>query len=46
MTASLAAWRDLWRSAPIEVQRDIVRLACLTPSIAYAFALAWTMLPA
>lgn len=46
MIASLAAWRDLWRSAYPDEQRDMIRLAYLTPSIAYAVALAWTMLPA
>lgn len=45
MTGSLTAWRDLWRSAPVDVQQDTVRLVLMTPAIAYAFALLWTMLP-
>ena len=40
-----AAWRDLWRSTPADIRRDVITLFGITPMLVEAFILAWVMLP-
>lgn len=44
--STLAAWRNLWRTAPREVRDDILILAAATPVLLAAFAALWMMVPA
>lgn len=44
--STLAAWRDLWRTAPREVRRDFLALTAATPVLLGAFAALWIMVPA
>ena len=41
-----AAWRAVWREAPADVQRDLLRLAFMTPAMLEVFVLVWWMTPA
>jgi hypothetical protein len=41
-----AAWRALWREAPAEMRRNVLRLTFMTPAILEVFALIWWMSPA
>lgn len=41
----LDAWSDLWRSAPRAAKRDLLRLACLTPSMLWLAAVIWWATP-
>lgn len=44
--STLAAWRNLWRTAPREVRSDILILTAATPVLLAAFAALWIMVPA
>lgn len=44
--STLAAWRNLWRTAPREVRDDVLILAAATPVLLAAFAALWIMVPA
>ena len=44
--STLAAWRDLWRTAPREVRNDLLILTAATPVLLAAFAALWIMVPA
>jgi hypothetical protein len=44
--STLAAWRDLWRTAPREIRNDILILTAATPVLLAAFAALWIMVPA
>ena len=44
--STLAAWRNLWRTAPREVRNDVLALAATTPVLLAAFAALWIMVPA
>ncbi len=44
--SALAAWRNLWRSAPREVRIDVLALTAATPILLAAFAALWIMVPA
>lgn len=43
---TLAAWRELWRTAPREVRKDFLNLTAATPVLLGAFAALWIMVPA
>lgn len=38
-------WKELWNSAPMEVRRDLIDLACATPLLCGVFWLLWIALP-
>jgi hypothetical protein len=44
--STLAAWLDLWRTAPREVRNDFLILTAATPVVLAAFAALWIMVPA
>lgn len=44
--STLAAWRNLWRSAPRDVRNDVLALAAAAPVLFAAFAALWIMVPA
>lgn len=44
-TGLLAQWQALWRSAPLDLRRDLTDLACATPLLCGAFSLLWIALP-
>ncbi|KPH60375.1 hypothetical protein [Novosphingobium sp. ST904] len=41
----LGQWKELWRSAPTAVRRELVDLACATPLLCGMFWLLWIALP-
>jgi len=44
--STLAAWRNLWRSAPREVRNEFLILTAATPVLLAASAVLWIMVPA
>lgn len=45
MSGLFEAWADVWSAASHQDKRDLLKLAVLTPTMAYAFVGLWLMLP-